>query len=258
VGLGYTVCMKELTLNGRTYLSTKRAAEITGYTTDYVGQLARGGKIDAQLVGRNWYIDEVSIKKHKFGEAQVSVKEEKEAPAPQLEVLVSNTEEVLEEAEAPAVEEVPMAEEAPVEENALSEMQNAWQDWYKAQKAVPTENEEVFLSEADKEVEEEKISEEVQVPITKSEPAPREEEISVEEEVEEKEVAQPAPSPLPVQRSWSGTGLVVAAALAIVFVGALTVTTGYVLTRNTDSPVAAAYQGVKDYVLGVQHFESKK
>ena len=62
------MAMKELTLNGRTYLTTKRAAEITGYTTDYVGQLARQGKVDAQLVGRNWYIGEDSIKKHKFGD----------------------------------------------------------------------------------------------------------------------------------------------------------------------------------------------
>lgn len=54
-----------LDLGGKTYISSKRAAEITGYTKDYVGQLARGGKIDAKLVGRNWYINEKSILAHK-------------------------------------------------------------------------------------------------------------------------------------------------------------------------------------------------
>ncbi len=39
---------------------------MTGYTKDYVGQLCREGKIIAQLVGRNWYILETSIHKHRF------------------------------------------------------------------------------------------------------------------------------------------------------------------------------------------------
>ncbi len=58
--------MDELTLNGEKYISSKRAAKITGYTKDYVGQLCREGKIIAQLVGRNWYVSEVSIHKHRF------------------------------------------------------------------------------------------------------------------------------------------------------------------------------------------------
>lgn len=58
--------MDELTLNGEKYISSKQAAKITGYTKDYVGQLCREGKIVAQLVGRNWYISEKSIHKHRF------------------------------------------------------------------------------------------------------------------------------------------------------------------------------------------------
>ncbi len=58
--------MDELTLNNEKYISSKRAAKITGYTKDYVGQLCREGKIIAQLVGRNWYISESSIRNHRF------------------------------------------------------------------------------------------------------------------------------------------------------------------------------------------------
>ncbi|XKT75439.1 MAG: hypothetical protein ACJKSS_01485 [Patescibacteria group bacterium UBA2103] len=258
--------MKELTLNGRTYLSTKRAAEITGYTTDYVGQLARQGKVDAQLVGRNWYISEEAIKKHKFGEASVVIKrEEEEVSAPQLEVLVSATDDVLEVDEK---EEVPVeenvAEEKVSSENSLTEMQSAWQEWYKAQRSVPTEEEEVFLSKND--IEEEKASEEVSVPITKME-SPKitriNNDVSAPTEVVEvkhEEERAPMPSPvqvrdLPAKRSWTGTGLVAAALVAILFVGVITVSTTYVLTKNTDTPVAAAFQSLEDYLLGIKRIE---
>ncbi len=58
--------MDELTLHGEIYISSKKAAKITGYTKDYVGQLCREGRITAQLVGRNWYVHESSIRKHRF------------------------------------------------------------------------------------------------------------------------------------------------------------------------------------------------
>lgn len=258
--------MKELTLNGRTYLSTKRAAEITGYTTDYVGQLARQGKVDAQLVGRNWYISEEAIKKHKFGEVSVTVKrEEEEVAAPQLEVLVSATDDVLEveEKEESLIKE-DVAEEEMSSENSLTEMQSAWQEWYKAQRSVPTEEEEVFLSEDD--IEEEKISEEVSVPITKME-SPKITRLNSEPsspvevvEVEHEEERVPMPSPmqgrsLPAKRSWTGTGLVAAGFVAILFVGVITVSTTYVLTKNTDTPVAAAFQSLEDYLLGIKRID---
>lgn len=56
--------MHELYFDGKKFISSKRASEITKYTKDYVGQLARGGKVTARLVGRNWYIDEASILEH--------------------------------------------------------------------------------------------------------------------------------------------------------------------------------------------------
>lgn len=260
----YYMAMKELTLNGRTYLTTKRAAEITGYTTDYVGQLARQGKVDAQLVGRNWYIGEDSIKKHKFGEATVSIrKDEDESPAPALELLVSSVEDEIKKEDEirPVVEEV--KEEGVVEsteEDPLTNMQSVWQDWYKEQRSVPSDEEEVFLkrediisSEAVKDSEE--GEEEVSISrkdVVIQQETPVEESVAVEEE---KGVEESIPSPLPVKRSWAGTGLALTVAITVLFVGTLTVGMGYVLNKGTDTPVANVYQGVKDYFLGVQRID---
>jgi len=56
---------EELTLDGVKYISVKRAAEITKYSKDYVGQLCREGKILGSRIGRNWYIAEKSILRHR-------------------------------------------------------------------------------------------------------------------------------------------------------------------------------------------------
>ncbi len=53
--------MKSLTIEGKKFISSKQAAEIMGYTQDYIGQLARSGKISAQRVGGVWYIDESEL-----------------------------------------------------------------------------------------------------------------------------------------------------------------------------------------------------
>lgn len=58
----------ELDIDGKKYISSKRAAEASGYAKDYIGQLCRMGKLDAQLIGRNWYVSEASLKAHQHGE----------------------------------------------------------------------------------------------------------------------------------------------------------------------------------------------
>lgn len=40
-------------------------ADEFGYTTDYIGQLCRAGKVEARLVGRAWYVLPESLKLHK-------------------------------------------------------------------------------------------------------------------------------------------------------------------------------------------------
>lgn len=51
--------------DGVTYVSTKQAAADSGYTTDYIGQLARGGKIRAVKAHRAWFVDPHSVAEHK-------------------------------------------------------------------------------------------------------------------------------------------------------------------------------------------------
>ena len=48
--------MDVLVLKGKEYVKASVAAKRAGYTADYVGQLCRAGKVDAQLVGRSWYV----------------------------------------------------------------------------------------------------------------------------------------------------------------------------------------------------------
>ncbi len=52
-------------LDGKKYISSKRAAQLGGYTKDYIGQMCRSGKLNAKLLGRNWYILESSLQSHK-------------------------------------------------------------------------------------------------------------------------------------------------------------------------------------------------
>lgn len=54
-----------IVFDGKKYLPSVNAADLVGYTKDYVGQLARAGKIESRIVGRSWYIAEDSILAHK-------------------------------------------------------------------------------------------------------------------------------------------------------------------------------------------------
>lgn len=53
-----------LAIDGKVYISSNRASEIAGYSKDYVGQLCRSGKLECRMVGRNWYVDETSLRRH--------------------------------------------------------------------------------------------------------------------------------------------------------------------------------------------------
>lgn len=55
--------MKEnaLIFNGKAYVSSVRASQLTGYTTDYIGQLCRASRADCKLVGRTWYVEQASL-----------------------------------------------------------------------------------------------------------------------------------------------------------------------------------------------------
>ena len=57
--------MEVLNVNGKSYVKASVLARQLGYTSDYIGQLCRGNKVDAKLVGRSWYVEKKSIESHK-------------------------------------------------------------------------------------------------------------------------------------------------------------------------------------------------
>jgi hypothetical protein len=137
--------MDELTLDNKKYLSSKRAAQVTGYAKDYIGQLCREGRIEARLVGRNWYVLEDSVLEHRFGAeesktpAPVSVPQTPvstwEAPTYTPESITLVPEIQPKPVPAPAKEPAFQATEAPVpQERVLKDMQSAWQEWFDTQK----------------------------------------------------------------------------------------------------------------------------
>jgi excisionase family DNA binding protein len=56
--------MSTLEIDGRTFASIKEAAQLTSYSRDYVTRLAREGKIAASYIGRQWFVDTVSLKNY--------------------------------------------------------------------------------------------------------------------------------------------------------------------------------------------------
>src|SRR3989344_114525 len=56
---------KGIDFEGKNFISAKDAAKIVGYVPDYVGQLARCGKLEARMVGRAWFVSRDSILKHR-------------------------------------------------------------------------------------------------------------------------------------------------------------------------------------------------
>jgi hypothetical protein len=98
--------MEEVLLDGQRYVSSKRAAKITGYAKDYVGQLCREGKVPAQLVGRGWFVLESAIREHRFG-TSTSVHSADAASAAVVEHSAASERARAEKEEEPAVEAHP-------------------------------------------------------------------------------------------------------------------------------------------------------
>jgi hypothetical protein len=53
-----------LIFQGKKYISSKRASKVSDYSSDYIGQLCRSGKLDAKMFGHTWFITEESLSRH--------------------------------------------------------------------------------------------------------------------------------------------------------------------------------------------------
>lgn len=125
--------MDEITIGDKTYVSSKQAAKITGYAKDYVGQLCREGRVEARLVGRNWYVLDSAIREHRFG------KEDEVEPvgvlAEPVVDRVSTWQKPQYVAETPVL--VPeFTNKAPetIGSPAIADMQSAWREWFDEKK----------------------------------------------------------------------------------------------------------------------------
>lgn len=87
--------MKSIVLHGTEFIKASDAAKAHGYTTDYIGQLCRSGKIEAQLVGRTWYVTESSLLQHRKNRYRSSQKKTKEAIKEVIEKQTETTKEKL-------------------------------------------------------------------------------------------------------------------------------------------------------------------
>lgn len=80
----------EIVVEGEEYISSKRASESTGYSQDYIGQLARKGLLDSKRIGGLWYISHLSLARYKeradSSKAKVVATA---APAQPIEAVVS-------------------------------------------------------------------------------------------------------------------------------------------------------------------------
>jgi hypothetical protein len=179
--------MDELVIEDKKYLSSKKAAKLTGYAKDYVGQLCREGKVEARLVGRNWYVLENSIMDHRFGSVS-DVKEGDQliAPIPTAETGIDSRNSLEYKWSSPVYttesysflptevappHEVP-SERVPLEENidtspqVLNDMQSAWQEWFdkqkEAEKMLPDASE-MMLPEGEEAAHIEKVEENLNI-----------------------------------------------------------------------------------------------
>ena len=130
--------MDEILIDDKKYVSSKRAAKMTGYAKDYIGQLCREGRVPARLVGRSWYVLETAIQDHRFGASDTPSEEgvSAEKPASALPWTRESPRyepapfEVLPTMNRLKEEEIESAREEDTEIQATANLQNSWKAWF--------------------------------------------------------------------------------------------------------------------------------
>lgn len=56
---------RRVTIDGMEYVSVEEAAEITGYSEQYIRRLLRQGKVEATKKGYMWWVSLASLKEYK-------------------------------------------------------------------------------------------------------------------------------------------------------------------------------------------------
>ena len=233
--------MDELLIEEKKYVSSKRAAKMTGYAKDYIGQLCREGRVPARLVGRNWYVLETAIQDHRFGTTDIQSEENEQSTTPESATsnkwesprYESTTDEFL-----PSVNRLKTPETGSTDENSeevkdSERLQDTWKTWFDRVADTETYIPTVENIEKEKETEiktelVEKIEEEepVDVPIhtiyrqPPEELLPRSQSIEIEEQRKEEPVVWSRTSVVAIQ-TFSVLLALIVASLAVVGSGYL-------------------------------------
>lgn len=272
----YTTGMDELTIGDKIYISSKSAAKLTGYAKDYVGQLCREGRVEARLVGRNWYVLEASIREHRFGAEESAASPAKSASVEQSSPVAEwNGPEYF--AEVPALIPVlslkPEPQEA-VRSTVVADMQSAWHEWFAEKKPEPEESTELIeetpaeemvhitrIEEPEVLEEEEAIEEPEVVAMTRiKEPVVEEQvesPIQHEEYVEHVVEQQPTHETVQVNGGIDGSSTALKSlfvALSLVAVAVAVVGTGHATLLPTGG-VAEVAQPLMSYLEGTSTYE---
>lgn len=176
--------MNEIIIDDKKYVSSKQAAELTGYAKDYVGQLCREGRVPARLIGRSWYVLASAIQDHKFGPVdlkkpiEVSNNEESapvvsqtwEAPRykPETQTHFPALNKLAPAKDTPSVEKNTVEETS--EQHGIQSMHEAWKEWFSGLKTAPSDHSKITddTEHGNEEVEEKEDfveTAEVEVPI---------------------------------------------------------------------------------------------
>ncbi|MDE2218727.1 MAG: hypothetical protein KGJ58_04800, partial [Patescibacteria group bacterium] len=61
----------DLYFDGNKYISAKRASQLSGYASDYIGQLCRAKKLDSRIIGKSWFVSEKSFNDYIRGKISI-------------------------------------------------------------------------------------------------------------------------------------------------------------------------------------------
>ena len=166
--------MDELLIEDKKYISSKRAAKMTGYAKDYIGQLCREGRVPARLVGRSWYVLETAIQDHRFGTTDIQSEENERITAsePTISTTLESTRyETASDELLPSVNRLKIAGTSSIDENSeetkeSERLQDTWKTWFDriadtdipVVRSIETETKAEIVEEIVEEIEEEPIS----------------------------------------------------------------------------------------------------
>lgn len=261
--------MDELVIEDKKYISSKRAADITGYAKDYVGQLCREGHVIARRVGRNWYVLESAIREHRFGAPEPAPQAIKPLETPEAAPTTweSPRYESVEGEPLPSVNLLREPQSLKNEPESLSTtIEDAWQAWFDSfGKAVAEAPEEAMAAEDTEAIQESPVEPE-DLPQEQKEKVEEKESESVAIHIMQEARKMPAQAPRMQEqapptthattphkkptRSSRGMHLVVrttALLLALGVCSAAVLGTGYFDTKVASLPRVALFAGVSYY-----------